>query len=58
MLYLFVEKLPIGQLTLQVTYHHHFAREVAEVAEEVLIDHHRPRLNILGNSFGRALPET
>jgi hypothetical protein len=33
------------------------AREAAEVAEEALIDHYRPYLNIAGNPAARPLPQ-
>jgi len=35
----------------------YLAREAAEVAEEALIDHYQPYLNIAGNRAGLALPE-
>lgn len=35
----------------------HLTREASEVAEEVLIDHYQPCLNIVGNLSGRPLPE-
>lgn len=35
----------------------HLVREASEVAEEVLIEHYRPCLNIIGNRYGRMLPE-
>ncbi len=31
-------------------------REASEVAEEILIEHYRPCLNIVGNRQGKALP--
>jgi hypothetical protein len=35
----------------------HLTREASEVAEEALIEHYRPYLNIMGNRQGQILPE-
>jgi hypothetical protein len=35
----------------------HLTREASEVAEEVLIEHYHPCLNVMGNRHGQALPE-
>jgi hypothetical protein len=35
----------------------HLAREASEVAEDALIEHFRPCLNIMGNRQGQELPE-
>jgi hypothetical protein len=35
----------------------HLTREIVEVAEEVLIEHYRPCLNMVGNQQGMILPE-
>ena len=35
----------------------HLTREASEVAEQVLIEHYHPCLNVIGNRHGQTLPE-